>query len=260
MGVDGSHLRLLVRNASDAAASPDGSMIAFCRNHAIWTARRDGSGAHQLTRPPSKNIDDCDQAWSADGRSIFFTRSTGFFARFGIPTADIYRISANGGPVRKVTDSNSCPTNPAPSPDGRLIADTDTGLDECNRGVPEISVITPTGREASMPFRVLVSYSERYGVYLSQVQPAWSPDGKRLAWVVSGLFASTKDGIWIASADDSAPRHVARGSAPSWSPDGKWIAFGCGDISLVRADGTDLRRVATTSAIECAPAWLPAVH
>jgi Tol biopolymer transport system component len=257
MGTDGSHVRLLVTNAAYAAVSPDGSRIAFCRDHAIWVVRRDGSVARQLTHPLSKDTNDCDPAWSADGSSLYFTRQKHFTRRLIEPSADIYLISAQGGHARRVTDSSGCPSEPAVSPDGRLIAYVDTGLEDCNLGVDEIALMTTAGREASMPFRVLVSYSERYGVFRSQFDPAWSPDGKRLAWVVAGLFASAMDGIWIASVDGSAPQRVTPGSAPAWSPDGKWIAFGCGDISLVRADGAGLHRLAATRGIECAPSWLP---
>ena len=51
MASDGSHLRLLVRNAGNAAVSPDGNEIAFVRVSAIWVMRRNGSGQHQLTWP-----------------------------------------------------------------------------------------------------------------------------------------------------------------------------------------------------------------
>jgi TolB protein len=56
--------------------------------------------------------------------------------------------------------------------------------------------------------------------------PAWSPDGKRIA------FVSNRDGnyeLYLMNADGSEPRnltnHPATDSSPCWSPDGKRIAF-----------------------------------
>ncbi len=58
------------------------------------------------------------------------------------------------------------------------------------------------------------------------VQPKWSPDGKRIA------FVSERDGhnlIAIYELDGSSVRYLApsvdKDSMPRWSPDGKWIVF-----------------------------------
>jgi Tol biopolymer transport system component len=77
------------------------------------------------------------------------------------------------------------------------------------------------------------------------VQPGPSPDGSRVAYVVSG-----SDGLL-------AVRDMATGTTtevassvtfPRWSPTGELIAFvtdgGAGDVQVVRADGTNRRTVA----------------
>src|SRR6478735_5468454 len=62
--------------------------------------------------------------------------------------------------------------------------------------------------------------------YLDARQPAWAPDGKRLA------FQGYADGVWhlyVANADGSSPNMVTSGPfddrEPSWSRDGSRIAF-----------------------------------
>lgn len=63
-------------------------------------------------------------------------------------------------------------------------------------------------------------------------QPAWSPDGRRIAFVRDGE-------VHVAAADGSGDRRLTPGSllasAPAWSPDGTRIAFGgVRDIFTVR--------------------------
>jgi TolB protein len=55
---------------------------------------------------------------------------------------------------------------------------------------------------------------------------------------------------------------AALDSGPVFSPDGTKIAFassrsGNGDIYVINVDGSGLRRVTTTNAIDLAPTWQP---
>ncbi len=88
--------------------------------------------------------------------------------------------------------------------------------------------------------------------------PAWSPDGRRIA------FTGRDNAIWIMRADGSRPRQVTHpgtaDQAPCWSPNGVWIAFDRFKaatpptvIFVVRTDGSDLRRL--RGGLD--PAWSP---
>ena len=88
--------------------------------------------------------------------------------------------------------------------------------------------------------------------------PAWSPDGKRLA-------TSYLDRIFISAPDGRNGRALRDSSAaierdPSWSPDGKSIAFAAEagegfDIYVAGADGKNIRKLATMAGDERWPSW-----
>ncbi len=94
-----------------------------------------------------------------------------------------------------------------------------------------------------------------------QIDPAWSPDGKRIA------FASSRAGrfhLFVVDASGKKTKRLTAGenedTHPSWSPDGTRIAFTRGapnGIEVMNADGTGLHRLTSGLAEEADPAWSP---
>jgi DNA-binding winged helix-turn-helix (wHTH) protein len=65
------------------------------------------------------------------------------------------------------------------------------------------------------------------------VQPAWSPDGRQLAY-----HSASRGGIWVVPASGGTPRQVAlQGSNPEWSPDGRQIAYQSDEHSDIAPTG-----------------------
>ena len=94
-------------------------------------------------------------------------------------------------------------------------------------------------------------------------EPAWSPDGRHLAFI-SNRTGALK--LWTMAADGSDPRQLTTGvdedDAPAWSPDGRRIAYvsmrgGDAEIFVVNADGTAPRRLTTSPGDDIHPQWSP---
>lgn len=82
--------------------------------------------------------------------------------------------------------------------------------------------------------------------------PAWSPDGAKLAFTGdSGIFVTT-------AAGDGAVRLTTGGMEPSWSPDGSRIAFVMVRWDSSAADPTLTQRIAVVNTDGSGFAWLSA--
>jgi TolB protein len=95
------------------------------------------------------------------------------------------------------------------------------------------------------------------------VSPAWSPDGRRLAYV---SFENKKPVVYVHSLADGKRQVAANfkgsNSAPSWAPDGQRLAVslsrdGGSQIYMVNADGSGVRRLAQSGGIDTEPVFSP---
>ena len=95
------------------------------------------------------------------------------------------------------------------------------------------------------------------------ISPAWSPDGRELAYV---SFESQKAVVWVQDVATGQRRQIAnfRGSnsAPAWSPDGRQLAVtlsrdGGSQLYVIGRDGGAPRRLTQSNAIDTEAAWAP---
>ena len=150
-------------------------------------------------------------------------------------------------------ETTNGPTDPASAafdvtPAGRIAFVSDRG------GAPKIYVMNADGS------RVLRLTSGPH----PDSRPAWSPDGRRIAFARAG--DSTSCGIYVMNADGSGLARLTTACGditPAWSPDGGRIAFGkwtLGSLStgiyVMNADGSGVARL-TESLHDEYPAWSP---
>jgi dipeptidyl aminopeptidase/acylaminoacyl peptidase len=132
----------------------------------------------------------------------------------------------------------------------------------------QIAVATTTGRIVlvSTTGHRIATLTARAGAM--DWAPAWSPDGKWLA------FARSTDGrrsfhVYVMRANGSGVRQLTRGhfeESPAWSPDGRWIAYASeGGIRIVHPNGRGSRLVPGTGVTTpqhsmpyaALPSWTP---
>ncbi len=170
---------------------------------------------------------------------------------------------SKGSMSSRITTDDHFDSYPVWSPDGRLIAflasrDTVPPNDLHTPTYLRLEVIQSNGGGRRLVDTGPVDgrsvgheFSKRNLGGVAHIPPRWSPDGKRLAFVViEGDVSPEGDGSYaivvIGVFDKERQRLTRTVSAPTWSPDGLRVAFaratqdGIG-LYTIRPDGTDVR-------------------
>jgi len=154
--------------------------IAFVRDRGllgahIYTINPDGSG---LTKISTRPFFASSPAWSPDDKKIAFSGLT--YSGFTFPgllrgNPDIYVVNANGGSLKRITESRAIDASPSWSPDGKKIAFVrqrgETGLNTvCRQSCIYKTRVNGTGlKRLTSPKRFASD-------------PARSPNGKKIAY------------------------------------------------------------------------------
>ena len=265
--------------------SRDGRKLAFVSrrdgNSEIYVMNADGSGLRNVTRTPSNDLD---PAWSPDGRAIAFVKmiqkkcapSPRAALRATTTRPYLYVVNGDGSGLRRLTTHRAHLFNPSWSADGKtirfgryLVQADGSGQTELPRNVPFAGAWSPDGQriafavvdtspgdrtdDATAGLWVVNadgSNPRRLARYAVGSNPAWSPDGRRIAFRRFDRCRSAgPSDLYVVNADGSGLRRLARHRRTcrvlfAWSPDGRTIAFLHNrEVYIVKADGSDERRL-----------------
>jgi WD40-like Beta Propeller Repeat len=224
--------------------SPDGAKLLIKRAAGLYVVRPDGTGEVQITEKGNGY----NAVWSPDGRRIAFEGAPGT----GSGYQAIYVVGADGRGLHRLPGlalnmgAGWSTGNLVWSPDGSQILFAGRMPKQQRRW---LYLVPADGSGAPRPLAIGAQVG-------APIQPAWSPDGSRIAFTVERDPGS---GIYVMQTDGSDVRLIASGGHGAvWSPDGSMIAFrttGRGRNWTAHADGT--HRVALPPSRHAGFSWSP---
>ena len=249
--------------AQSSGSKGEPARIVYSVGDDIYTMLADGSNRKRLTRNSSRASNppkNQSPVWSPDGQKIAFSKySTLYDDPF--ETSEIYVISSDGHGQRRLTAKGGWAASPTWSPDGQKIAYSQT-VRSRSSNAPDSSSIYTVNADGTEETKLIGNSGGG-----SARDPAWSPDGKSIAYSVGS-------DIYVMNSDGTGQKLISNyGSQPAWSPDGKRIAFvsgrdkygetcfhSCGisgEIYVMNSDGTGQERLTKARAMDRDPTWSP---
>lgn len=256
----------LLTTVSEPAFSPTGEQLVYtvARNHRkddkatsdLWSVAWRGAEPRPLTNTPGHS--EWQPRFSVDGHTVYFLSDAG-----KDDITQLWRMPVRGGAVgkggraRKVTDLPGGISDFDLSPDGRhVVVVAEVGLRVGSKAKTPPPIETERflfkrdgdgylDDRTQQLFVVDLRNGESRRLTTAQRdhwRPAWSPDGRSIAYTAKDLGATERDSnyeIFVQGADAGEPRKVSQfagadndpdwNARPSWSPDSRrllWLEGG----------------------------------
>ena len=284
------------------AVAPDGSAIAYTTNagaggNSVWVVDRNGGNARQILNCAGTVC--AGLVWVPDGRRLVYERHELPANGAGQGQSELWWLEPATGETRPVfAAEHASAVSAGFSANGHWLSavlpdEEVTRLHNLETGdsvsIPNEVAAAPAWHPADERLvSANIEYQgEQFAVHLYHVavqdgvmtpisdqmetddgSPAWSPDGRQLAFGRRIPRAHIGRQIWVMEADGSQSRQLTSDpesnfGPPRWSPDGHWLLVqrylinqpaDRPSIWLLEVDGGELRQAAPAG---FAPAWLP---
>lgn len=238
--------RITTGGGQRAVWSPDGRLLAYDNQGALFTVGDDGRWAAPLTMP---GIQAQEASWSSSQSTFVF--------RGGTTSTEIYTVGVDGAGLRQLTNNTTTDAQPSWAPgSGEIVfvAERD--------GNPEIYSMKADGSGL-----VRLTNNAALGGTGEDTAPSWQVGAEILfsskrSGLVSAIYAVQSDGSGVRQLTP-ADAFSDNASCPSWTADGQRFVYHAGsgaeppDLFMRDASGANLTALITNDASDLCPRWAP---